>query len=70
MQGHCLDVLKALKSESAHCVVTSPPYLMGTPIVRNPAGNLGRRARLLSCLAACVAKGFPLHRQEEVATHR
>jgi DNA modification methylase len=24
--GHCLDVLKALPSESIHCMVTSPPY--------------------------------------------
>lgn len=26
IQGHCLDVLKAMPDESAHCCVTSPPY--------------------------------------------
>lgn len=26
-QGHVLDVLKSMESESVHCVVTSPPYL-------------------------------------------
>jgi len=25
-QGHVLDVLKEMASESVHCVVTSPPY--------------------------------------------
>jgi DNA modification methylase len=27
LQGHVLDVLKSLPSESVHCCVTSPPYL-------------------------------------------
>ena len=26
IEGHCLDVLRTLPAESAHCCVTSPPY--------------------------------------------
>lgn len=26
LQGHVLNVLRALPDESVHCVVTSPPY--------------------------------------------
>ena len=43
LQGHCLDVLRTLPDESADCVVTSPPYLLGSPFIRRSGRCLGRQ---------------------------
>ena len=42
MRGHCLDVLRTMPDKSIHCVVTSPPYLLGSQIVWSEASRLGR----------------------------
>lgn len=53
IQGHCKDVLKAMPAESVACVVTSPPYRLGTAIVRCIAGRVEGR----SCLQTLLDHG-------------